>query len=159
MQKGARGRGAQRHSKLPLWKLRKDQWEQYEEESATAVSAALEELDVGATPPERLATIQGALTAIVSPWLPCATQVSTVPGSGARSAESRVRVEVGRWECLRMVVCSRPHTHSCFQVATGRGGQESVRQGQKVAGGYAIERHNPGRETYGTAANLPEGAT
>ena len=45
-----------------------------------------------------------------------------VPGSGHRSAEERLRSDVGRWEQLSRVVTERNHTHECFLPTRVHGG-------------------------------------
>ena len=132
--------GPQRHSKLPLWELDPKEWEEYAEEAVGAVREgleALEDVPAGQHAPEdgtegqharRLRAIEKALMVLARRLLGRrqeqrdAQQRQQAPGSGHRSAEERLRSDVGRWEALCRVVKERDNTHKCFLPTRVHGG-------------------------------------
>ena len=119
--------GPQRHGKLPLWELNSEEWNEYAGEAEEVVRAALESVpdDEHA---RRLRAIEEALMDLARRLLNRqqeqrgAQRGRQVPGSGHRSAEERLRSDVGRWEQLCRVVTERDHTHGCFLPTRVHGG-------------------------------------
>ena len=112
--------GPARHTKPPLWKLTAEQWAEFERDSHELVSNALAALAEDATPAQRLRAIEQALEAKVAPWLQkkdAPARRERAPGSGHRTADERLRSDVGRWEALSRVVEQRDATHACFGPA------------------------------------------
>ena len=91
-----------------------------------AVGEALEDVPDGEHA-RRLRAIEEALMALARRLLGTRQEqrdrqrVQRAPGSGHRSAEERLRSDVGRWEALSRVVKERDNTHKCYLPARVHG--------------------------------------
>ena len=140
--------GPSRCVKLPLWELGKEEWKKFEEQSIAAANNALRVLGYDASPAEKLRAVEKAWEAVVQPWLSEKRkqrdrQKQAAPGSGHRSAEERLRSDVGRWEALTRVVRERDATHRCFELDDGKGGRRSFAKVKEFTGSMQADNFTP----------------
>jgi hypothetical protein len=116
--------GPARHPKPPLWQLTSEDWEEFEEESEGVAKAALQRLGAGASPAQQLRAVEDSWSELVKQWIKVGhddkgRRFEPVPGSGHRSAEERIRSDIGRWESLTAVITQRENTHPSFLKPVG----------------------------------------
>ena len=138
--------GPARHTKPPLWQLTTKDWDGFAEGSQGAANAALALLSADAPPSQRLRTVEDAWTKLAKDWMPtrqveARVQRPNVPGSGHRSAEERIRSDIGRWEALVGVITQRGEAHPSFLPANGHDRRRSfakVKELQKIMTSLAL---------------------
>ena len=112
--------GPARPMKPVLWKLGKEECARHEEETAQVARTALGQLAADATPAQRLRAVEGAWMEVAKGIIGVDSNAqqqhgTTTPGCGHRSAEGRIRANLGRWQELFGVIARRDHTHPSFQ--------------------------------------------
>ena len=111
--------GPQRCGKLPLWELDAGEWSEYAAEAEGEVDNAVRGVPEGRHAC-RLRSIEEALMGVARRLLARKRErldgqrAPRAPGSGHRSAEERLRSDVGRWEALSRVVAERDSAHRCY---------------------------------------------